>query len=273
MGVLRDRMIEEMKLRNFSLATQQSYVYAVSRLARYHNKAPDQLSKEDIRAFLVHLTVERKLSPNSFEYRYAEGKTERLPQLARELIDEKVDVIVVGGTRVAVMAKKATSTIPIVVAGAGDLVEAGLIKSFMYPAAVTGVARLSADFFDDRLKLLKEIIPKGSQIYALANPTNPGHHRSLKDAELGARSSGLTFQSVNARTASELDSAIARAANGGASALLLITDAMFNSNVARIAELTVKNRLPTIYDRVTLCRSRWAAELRLEPGGLVAARR
>ena len=65
MGILRDRMIEEMKLRNFSAATQESYVYAVSRLARYHNKSPDQLSKEDIRAFLVHLTMERKLSPNS----------------------------------------------------------------------------------------------------------------------------------------------------------------------------------------------------------------
>ena len=65
MGVLRDRMIEEMKLRNFSTATQESYVYAVSRLARYHNKSPDPLSKEDIRAFLVHLTIERKLSPNS----------------------------------------------------------------------------------------------------------------------------------------------------------------------------------------------------------------
>jgi integrase/recombinase XerD len=65
MGILRDRMIEEMKLRNFSTATQESYVYAVSRLVRYHNKSPDQLSKEEIRAFLVHLTIERKLSPNS----------------------------------------------------------------------------------------------------------------------------------------------------------------------------------------------------------------
>jgi integrase/recombinase XerD len=65
MGILRDRMIEEMKLRNFSPATQESYVYAVSRLAKYHKKSPDLLSKEDIRAFLVHLTVERKLSPNS----------------------------------------------------------------------------------------------------------------------------------------------------------------------------------------------------------------
>ncbi len=65
MGILRDRMIEEMKLRNFSPATQASYVYAISRLTKYHHKSPDQLSKEDIRGFLVHLTVERKLSPNS----------------------------------------------------------------------------------------------------------------------------------------------------------------------------------------------------------------
>ena len=65
MGKLRDRMIEEMTLRNFSAATQKSYLYAVTRLAKYYGKAPDQLSKEDIRAFLVHLLVERKLSPNS----------------------------------------------------------------------------------------------------------------------------------------------------------------------------------------------------------------
>jgi len=65
MGILRDRMIEEMKLRNFSPATQESYVYAVSRLARYHKKSPDQLGRENIRAFLVHLATERKLSPNS----------------------------------------------------------------------------------------------------------------------------------------------------------------------------------------------------------------
>jgi integrase/recombinase XerD len=64
MGILRDRMIEEMKLRSFSAATQESCDYGVSRLARYHNKSPDQLSKKDIRSFLVHLTMERKLSPN-----------------------------------------------------------------------------------------------------------------------------------------------------------------------------------------------------------------
>ena len=81
-----------------------------------------------------------------WEYRYAEGKTDRLPQLARELVEQKPDVIVVGGTSVAVAAKNATSAIPIVVAGAGDLVEAGLVKSFMYPGGnVTGVSRMSPD--------------------------------------------------------------------------------------------------------------------------------
>jgi len=96
----------------------------------------------------------------AMEYKYAEGKMDRLAQLARELVELKVDVIVVGGTSVAVAAKNATSTIPIVVAGAGDLVEAGLINSYVYPGGnVTGVGRLSADFFGDRLKLIKEILP------------------------------------------------------------------------------------------------------------------
>ena len=184
------------------------------------------------------------------EFRYAEGKLDRLAQLARELVEHKVDVIVVGGTNVAVAAKNATSTIPIVVAGAGDLVEAGLIKSFMYPGGnVTGVARMSADFFSERLKLIKEIVPKASLVTALTNPNNPGHARGLKDAELGARSSGLSFQSVAAKSANELDGAINSAAKSGASALFILTDATFNSNVARIAALAVKHRLPAVYDR------------------------
>ena len=194
-------------------------------------------------------------------YKYAEGKTDRLAQLAKELIAEKPDVIVVGGTAVAVAAKKATSTIPIVVAGAGDLVEAGLIKSFMYPGGnVTGVARLSADFFGDRLKLIKEVLPKASQVTALSNPNNPGHGRSLKDAELGARSLGLSFQSVTARSANELDSAIGGAAKGGAGALFLMTDALFNSHLNRIAQLNIKHRLPSVYDRTDF----------VEAGGLLS---
>jgi putative ABC transport system substrate-binding protein len=108
---------------------------------------------------------------------------------------------------------------------------------------------MSADFFGDRLKLIKEILPKASQVTALSNPNNPGHGRNLKDAELGARSSGLTFKSVAARSATELDGAISSAAKDGASALFIMTDAMFNSQVARIANLTIKHRLPAVYDR------------------------
>jgi putative ABC transport system substrate-binding protein len=195
------------------------------------------------------------------EYRYAEGKTDRLAQLARELIEQKVDVIVVGGTNVAVTAKNATTTIPIVVAGAGDLVEAGLIKSFMFPGGnVTGVARMSADFFGARLKLIKETLPKATQVTALANPKNPGHGRSIKDAELGARSLGLTFQSVNAQSANEIGGAIANAAKGGANALFLMTDALFNNQIARIAQAAIKNKLPAVYDRADF----------VEAGGLMS---
>jgi putative ABC transport system substrate-binding protein len=195
------------------------------------------------------------------EYRYAEGKTDRLPQLARELVEQKPDVIVVGGTGVAVAAKKATTTIPIVVAGAGDLVEAGLIKSFMYPGGnVTGVARMSADFFGARLKLVKEAVPKATQVTALSNPKNPGHGRSLKEAELGARSLGLSFQSVTAQNPKELDSAIGSAGKGTANALFIMTDAMFNSHVTRIAQYAIKNRLPALYDRTDF----------VEAGGLLS---
>ena len=184
------------------------------------------------------------------EYRYAEGKTDRLPQLARELVEQKPDVIVVGGTSVAVAAKNATSTIPIVVAGAGDLVEAGLIKSYMFPGGnVTGVGRMSADFFGTRLKLIKEILPKATQVSALSNPKNPGHGRSLKEAELGARSQALSFHSATAQTANELDGAIAGAAKAGSNALFVLTDALFNSQISRIAQASLKNRLPAVYDR------------------------
>ena len=186
----------------------------------------------------------------AFEYRFGEGKTERLAPLARELVEQKPDVIVVGGTAVAVAAKKATSTIPIVVAGAGDLVEAGLIQSYMHPGGnVTGVGRLSADFFGARMKLVKEILPKANSLTALSNPKNPGHSASLKDAQLGAQALGLMFNSVSAQNANELDGAIAGAAKTGSSALFILSDALFNSQVSRIAQSAIKHRLPAVYDR------------------------
>jgi putative ABC transport system substrate-binding protein len=195
------------------------------------------------------------------EYKYAEGKTDRLPQLARELIQQKPDIIVVGGTSVAVAAKNATSTIPIVVAGAGDLVEAGLIKSFMYPGGnVTGVARTSSDFLDARLRFVKEVLPRAAQVTALVNSKNLGHERTLKDVKLGTQALGMSFQSVAAQTPTELDRAIANAAKGGANALFILTDIFFTSEIPRIAQAAMKNRLPAVYDRTEF----------VEAGGLIS---
>lgn len=209
------------------------------------NKSRDEALRQGLREFGYEEGKNIVL-----EYRFAEGKTDRLAQLAHELVQQQPDVIVVGGTAVAVAAKKATSTIPIVVAGAGDLVEAGLIKSYMYPGGnVTGVGRLSADFFGDRLKLIKELLPKATRISALSNPKNPGHGRSIKDAELGAQALGLTFHSATAQSANELDGAIASATKSGANALFILTDALFNTHMSRIAQAALKHRLPAVYDR------------------------
>jgi putative ABC transport system substrate-binding protein len=131
----------------------------------------------------------------------------------------------------------------------------------MFPGGnVTGVARMSADFFGERLKLIKEILPKMSQVAALTNPKNPGHGRNLKDAELGARSMGLAFQSVRAQNANELEGAVAAAAKSGSGALFVMTDALFNSHLGRIAQASIKNRLPSAYDRTGF----------VEAGGLVS---
>jgi putative ABC transport system substrate-binding protein len=213
------------------------------------NKTSNGARDEALRRGLRELGYEENKNI-VFEYRYAEGKMDRLAQLAKDLVAQKPDVIVVGGTGVAVAAKNATTTIPIVVAGAGDLVEAGLVKSFMYPGAnVTGVSRASPDYFGARLKLIKEIMPKSAHVAALANPKNPGHARNLKDVELGAQSLGMPFLTVNARTPDELDAAIGAAAKSGANALFVMTDAMFNSHVAQLARASIKHRLAAVYDR------------------------
>ena len=106
----------------------------------------------------------------ALEYRYADGQLDRLPQLAAELVGLNVDVLVVSGTRAAVAAKQATSTIPIVLAGVGDPVQAGLVNSMSRPGTnVTGLSRLSPDFIGERLELIKDVVPKTNRVAALSN--------------------------------------------------------------------------------------------------------
>ena len=184
------------------------------------------------------------------EYRYAEGKLDRLPNLAAELVRLNLDLIVVGGTRVAVAAKQATSTIPIVVGGAGDLVRAGLVRSLTFPGGnVTGVSSLTPDLSGKRLGLVKETIPKAIRVAALLNSDNPGYRQNVKELELAAQALGITLQSLVVRSPNDFETALGAAAKGRADALFVTEDALFDSYVTRIVELAAKNRLPAMYDR------------------------
>ena len=184
------------------------------------------------------------------EFRYAEGKLDRLSELAADLVRSRPDLILVGGTRVAVAVKQATSTIPIVVAGAGDLVAAGVVDNLNRPGGnVTGVSRLSPEILGTRVELLKEVIPKGARIATLLNPENPGNASSLREIELDALAWGMRLQVLAARSPDDLASAFRAAVKESSSALIVMVDALFSSYRSSIVELAVKHRLPAIYDR------------------------
>src|SRR5499426_1446079 len=174
------------------------------------------------------------------EYRYADGQLDRLPQLAAELVGLKVDLIIVSGTRAAVAAKQATSTIPIVLAGVGDPVQAGLVSSLSHPGSnITGLSRLSPDFIGKRVELIKEVIPKTNRIAALSNPDNPAHAANLRQIDIRARASAIELQIVTARNPNEFESAFADA-KARANALLLMPDALFHAYPSKIVELAAK---------------------------------
>jgi putative ABC transport system substrate-binding protein len=186
----------------------------------------------------------------AMEYRYADGQLDRLPQLASDLVGLRVDVIVVSGTRAAVAAKQATSTIPIVLAGVGDPVQAGLVSSLLHPGSnVTGVSRLSPDFIGKRVELIKEVIPKTNLIAALSNPDNPAHAANLRQIDIKARALTIELEIVTARNPNEFESAFAAATKARADAFLLMSDALFHTYPSKIVELAAKNRLPAMYDR------------------------
>ena len=142
------------------------------------------------------------------EYRYAEGKRDRFPELATELVRHKVDVLVVAGGNTPVRAvKNATKTIPIVMAGGSDPVEAGLVESLARPGAnVTGLTNLARELGGKRLELLKEAVPKLARVAVLYDVVNPSHVREVKEVlPMTAGALKLTLQSWEVRTAADFD--------------------------------------------------------------------
>ena len=182
------------------------------------------------------------------DYRYAEGKFERLPDLAAELVHLKVDVILTLGVPPTRAAKQVTTTIPIVMAGGSDPVRTGLIASFARPGGnVTGLSDLNVDLITKRLELLKEVVPKTSHIAVLLNPANPTNPLQLKDTQSVAPALGLTLLILEIKKAEEFEPAFTTMRKKRVGALLVFSDPMFGFHQKQIADLAVKSRLPGMH--------------------------
>jgi len=180
------------------------------------------------------------------EYRYAEGKLERLPDLAADLVRLKVDVIVASGLPAAHAAKQVTTTIPIVMSG-GDPVAAGVVASLAHPGGnVTGVSDATIGVSAKRLELLKEAVPKLARVAMLWNPANPTNPIQLKDTQDAAPSLGITVLGVEVKGSDDLERAFATIKKDGAGGLLQPGDPMFGSHRRRILDFAAKNRLPVM---------------------------
>jgi putative ABC transport system substrate-binding protein len=190
------------------------------------------------------------------ELGYAEGESliieyglarsvAQLPELAAELLRLRVDVLVASGTPSVMPARNATSTVPVVFVAAIDPVATGLVASLARPGGnVTGVSAVHADAMGKRVQLLKELLPKASRIALLVRATSPATPQYVQETEVAARTMGMQLQILTVRDADDLDGAFGSAQ--GTSALLQVDDAMLTAQRARIADLALKNRLPTI---------------------------
>jgi len=186
----------------------------------------------------------------SIEYRYAEGKRERYPELAAELVRLKVDIIVLAGGLIPIQAaKEATKTIPIVMTGGGaDPVKTGLVESLARPGGnVTGITNLQTYLNGKRLELLKESVPKLARVAVLYDPAVPAGRQLIHDLPVAARVLGLSIQPLQIRAAEELESVFAAAKNERAEGLYASGSLVISANGKRIADFALKSRLPSIY--------------------------
>ena len=182
------------------------------------------------------------------EYRYAEGRSDRLPDLAADLVRLKVDVIVASVTPDALAAQKATKAIPIVIVAAGDPVVLGLVASLARPGGnVTGLSSMTAELGAKRLELLKEMVPRLSRVAVLWNPQGASSTFNWKEIQLPARQLGVQLHSLEVRSANDFDQAFADATRARAGALFVIPDPVITPNLKRIAGLAAKSRLPSIF--------------------------
>jgi putative tryptophan/tyrosine transport system substrate-binding protein len=184
----------------------------------------------------------------AIESLWAEGKDDRLPGLAAELVRLKVDVIVTGGATAIGAAKQATTTIPIVMAAVGDPVRTGLVASLARPGGnITGLTTLGAELSAKRLELLKEAVPKLRRVAFLWNPANPANRVQFEDVQLGAKALHVTLQSVEIRSPDGFDGAFTAITRERPNALIMTADPLHQLNVGRVIEFAARSRLPAMY--------------------------
>jgi putative tryptophan/tyrosine transport system substrate-binding protein len=182
------------------------------------------------------------------EWRYAEGKLDRLPALAAELVRLNVDIILSASPPVTGAVKEATVTIPIVMAHDPDPVGNGFVASLARPAGnITGLASLAPELSGKRLELLKEIIPRLSRVAVLGYSTEPGYAQVLKEIELAAGAFRLQFQYLDVLDPKDIETQFRTAAKGRADAILIMNSPIFIAYRKQVTDLAAKNRLPAIY--------------------------
>jgi putative ABC transport system substrate-binding protein len=182
-----------------------------------------------------------------FVYRFAQGRAERFPALAAELVSLPVDLIVSWGTPASLAAYQATRTIPIVMS-AGDPIGAGIVSSLAHPGGnVTGMSVQMAEQEGKRLELLKKLVPSLSRVAVISNPGNPYCAIAVREAQLGATALGLQIDLLEASDSRSLDDVFETLSRAGSEAVLVVADPFLAGERVRLADQMIKNRLPSIY--------------------------
>jgi putative tryptophan/tyrosine transport system substrate-binding protein len=182
------------------------------------------------------------------EYRSADGRDDRFPNLATELVRLQVDLIVTRGTPAALAAKNATGTIPVVMAGIGDPVGQGVVASLARPGGnITGLSAVVTELYTKRVDLLRKLVPESTRIAALFNMSNPSIPSAWKEVETAARSLGMRPQLLDVRKLEDLEPAFDAAISQNADALVVGLDTLTQANQRLIVDLAAKHRLPSIY--------------------------
>jgi putative tryptophan/tyrosine transport system substrate-binding protein len=186
----------------------------------------------------------------AIEYRWAEGRYDRVPALAADLAGRKVDVIAaMSGTPTILAAKSATSTIPIIFLGGIDLVATGVVASLARPGGnLTGVTIMATELMPKRLELLAQLVPQADVIALLVNPNNPSSEPTTRDVQVAGRAKGLQIHVLKAGAEDEFETAFASLAQLRAGALVVAADPFFFSRCEQLVALAARHAIPAIYE-------------------------